>query len=66
MKYIIAGTNSGIITYMRFYDCWRSLLYLNINMSASEQLIKLISDVLQPDDANLRKQSEEMLNNIKN
>ena len=35
-------------------------------MSDSAQLIKIIADILQPDDSNLRKQSEEILNTLKN
>ena len=40
--------------------------YINFNMSDSAQLIKIIGDVLQPDDANLRKQSEEILTTLRN
>lgn len=34
-------------------------------MSESEQLIQIINNVLQPNDPNLRKQSEEILNNLR-
>ena len=40
--------------------------YINFNMSDSAQLIKIIGDVLQPDDTNLRKHSEGLLLSLRN
>lgn len=35
-------------------------------MSDSAQLVQIINNVLQPNDPNLRKQSEDILNNLRN
>ena len=36
------------------------------HMSDSTQLIQIISNVLQPNDANLRKQAEDLLTSLRN
>lgn len=47
--------------------CWALHYYLNhFNMSETAQLIQIIKDVLQPNDQNLRKQSENLLTTLRN
>ena len=57
----------NIIAHLFNFYSWLLIAYYNINfnMSESEQLIQIINNVLQPNDPNLRKQSEEILNNLR-
>lgn len=57
----------NIIAHLFNFYSWLLIAYyyINFNMSESEQLIQIINNVLQPNDPNLRKQSEEILNNLR-